>query len=107
MGAGGMKEPVRALREDFDRELTAAGDASALQALRDRYLGRKAGVITALMKSLGSLGPAERKDAGEHLHQRRAQGEGGLDPARDRAPSHSTQHRLARERVDITLPGRV
>jgi phenylalanyl-tRNA synthetase alpha chain len=107
MGAGEMKDRVRALREDFDRELTAAGDASALQALRDRYLGRKAGLITALMKSLGSLGPAERKDAGQHLNELKTHVESGLDTAKDRAASHSTPHRLARERVDITLPGRV
>jgi phenylalanyl-tRNA synthetase alpha chain len=106
MGAGEMKEKVRALREDFDRELKAAGDASALQALRDRYLGRKAGAITALMKSLGSLTPDERRQAGQDLNTLKTHVESGLDAARDRAASNSTQQRLARERVDITLPGR-
>jgi phenylalanyl-tRNA synthetase alpha chain len=106
MGAGEMKEKVRALREDFDRELKAAGDVSALQALRDRYLGRKAGAITALMKSLGSLTPDERRQAGQDLNTLKTHVESGLDAARDRAASDSTQRRLARERVDITLPGR-
>ena len=101
-----MKERVRALREDFDRELKAAGDPSALQALRDRYLGRKAGAITALMKALGGLGPDERKVAGQELNELKTHVESGLDAARDRAASDSTRQRLARERVDITLPGR-
>jgi phenylalanyl-tRNA synthetase alpha chain len=107
MGAGEMKDRVRALREDFDRELTAAGDPSALQALRDRYLGRKAGAITALMKSLGSLTPEERRQAGQDLNTLKTHVESGLDAARDRAASDSTRQRLARERVDITLPGRI
>jgi len=106
MGAGEMKDQVRALREDFDRELTAAGDASALQALRDRYLGRKAGAITVLMKSLGSLTPDERRQAGQDLNTLKTHVESGLEAARDRAASDSTPQRLARERVDITLPGR-
>ncbi len=97
---------MRALREDFDRELTAAGDASALQALRDRYLGRKAGAITVLMKSLGSLTPDERRQAGQDLNTLKTHVESGLEAARDRAASDSTRQRLARERVDITLPGR-
>ena len=101
-----MKDQVRALREDFDRELTAAGDASALQALRDRYLGRKAGAITVLMKSLGSLTPDERRQAGQDLNTLKTHVESGLEAARDRAASDSTPQRLARERVDITLPGR-
>ena len=101
-----MKDQVRALREDFDRELKAAGDASALQALRDRYLGRKAGAITALMKALGALGPAERRVAGQELNELKTHVESGLDAARDRAASDSTAQRLARERLDITLPGR-
>jgi len=107
MGAGEMRDRVRALREDFDRELKAAGDASALQALRDRYLGRKAGAITALMKSLGSLTPDERRQAGQDLNALKTHVESGLDAARDRAASDSTRQRLGRERVDITLPGRV
>jgi phenylalanyl-tRNA synthetase alpha chain len=107
MGAGEMKDRVRALREDFDRELKAAGDASALQALRDRYLGRKAGAITALMKSLGSLTPDERRQAGQDLNTLKTHVEAGLEKARDFVDSDATQKQLARERVDITLPGRL
>ena len=102
-----MKDQVRALREDFDRELKAAGDPSALQALRDRYLGRKAGAITALMKALGALSPAERRVAGQELNELKTHVESGLEAARDRAASDSAPQRLARERVDITLPGRI
>jgi phenylalanyl-tRNA synthetase alpha chain len=107
MGAGEMKDRVRALREDFDRELKAAEDASALQALRDRYLGRKAGAITALMKSLGSLTPDERREAGQDLNTLKTHVEAGLEKARDFVDSDATLKQLARERVDITLPGRV
>jgi len=104
---GGLKGRVRALRADFDRELAAGGDSSALQALRDRYLGRKAGVVTGLMKSLGTLGPEERRQAGQELNELKAHVESALESAKGSAASDATRGRLARERVDITLPGRI
>jgi phenylalanyl-tRNA synthetase alpha chain len=105
--AAELKDRVRALRAEFDRELHAAGEASALQALRDRYLGRKAGAITALMKSLGALGAEDRRVAGQDLNLLKAHVEEALDRAKGQATSDATRSRLARERVDITLPGRV
>jgi phenylalanyl-tRNA synthetase alpha chain len=105
--AGELKDRVRALRETFDRDLRAAGDASALQALRDRYLGRKAGAITALMKSLGSLSADERRRAGQDLNALKDEVEARLEAAKGRLDGNLKQERLGRERLDITLPGRV
>jgi phenylalanyl-tRNA synthetase alpha chain len=105
--AGEMKDRVRALRADFRRDLAAAGDASALQALRDRYLGRKAGAITALMKSLGGLSPEDRRQAGQELNALKDQVETELETAKDLLGGRLQQQRLDSERVDITLPGRV
>src|SRR4051812_21023999 len=102
----GLKDRLRTLREEFDRELKAAGDSSALQTLRDRYLGRKAGAITALMKSLGALAPEERRQAGQDLNLLKTHVEASLESATGLAASAATRRRLASERVDITLPGR-
>jgi len=102
-----LKRRLHELREEFDRDLAAAGDASALQALRDRYLGRKAGAITGLMKSLGQLSPEARRQAGQDLNALKEEVESRLDEAKDRLGSRATEARLARERLDITLPGRV
>ena len=106
-GSGDLKDKVRALRADFDRELKAAGDSSAWQALRDSYVGRKAGKITNLMKALGSLTADERRQAGQTLNELKTYVESALENAKDFIGSDLTQKRLARERVDITLPGRI
>jgi phenylalanyl-tRNA synthetase alpha chain len=105
--AADLKEKVRALRADFDRELKAAGDSSAWQALRDSYVGRKAGKVTGLMKALGSLTADERRQAGQTLNELKTYVETALENAKDFIGSDLTQKRLARERVDITLPGRI
>ena len=105
--AGDLKNRVRALRAEFDRDLKAAGDASALQAVRDKYLGRKSGAITALMKSLGALSPDERRGAGQELNALKQEVESLLDSVGERLAGDLQQQRLARERVDVTLPGRL
>ena len=62
-GAGELKDTVRAPRAEFDRELKAVRDSSALQTLRDRYVGSKAGAATTVMKVLGAP-TATRRQAG-------------------------------------------
>jgi len=105
--AAELLDRVRALRADFDRELSAAADASALQALRDRYLGRKAGAVTALMKSLGALSPDERRRAGQDLNALKDEVERRLESAKASLGGRLQEERLAREHLDVTLPGRV
>ena len=107
MADSDLTERVRALREAFHREAHAARDASALQAVRDRYLGRKSGAITALMKSLGSLSAEDRRRAGQDLNALKQEVESHLLAAGARLAGGLQEERLARERVDVTLPGRV
>ena len=106
-GAADLKDKVRALREAFHREANAAREVSALQAVRDRYLGRKAGAITVLMKSLGSLSADARRQAGQELNALKQEVESLLESVHERLAGKLQEQRLAHERVDITLPGRV
>jgi ADP-ribose pyrophosphatase YjhB (NUDIX family) len=45
---------VKRLRAEFLRDLSRLGSEAELQAVRDRYLGRKSGALAALMNSCGS-----------------------------------------------------
>ena len=101
-----LKEQVRRLRSEFDATLRLATDAAALQALRDRFLGRKAGAVTGLLKKLTDLGAEARREAGRELNALKAELETGIENARARIESRSREERLERDRVDITLPGR-
>jgi phenylalanyl-tRNA synthetase alpha chain len=104
--AGRLEEKVRALKAEFEREFSAARVASAVQELRDRYLGRKGGALTALMKSLGGLTPEERRQAGQALNALKELIEARLEAARGDVEAEGRRERLARDRVDVTLPGR-
>ena len=45
------------VRQEFDREIAAAGTPEAIEEIRVRYVGRKAGLVRSLLQGLGSLPP--------------------------------------------------
>lgn len=102
-----LREKVGALRAGFEAGLREAGDPSGLQAVRDRFLGRKSGAVTALLKSLASLAEEARREAGRELNQLKAEMESRLEEAKARLESRLQAVKLSRERVDLSLPGRL
>jgi phenylalanyl-tRNA synthetase alpha chain len=101
-----LRAQVQKLREEFEAALREARDAAAMQGLRDRFVGRKSGSVTALMKSMAGLAADARKEAGQELNALKEHVETRLEEARARLESRVRDERLARETVDVTLPGR-
>jgi phenylalanyl-tRNA synthetase alpha chain len=99
-----VRERARALRAEFDAVVVA--DLAALQALRDRCLGRKSGALSALLKSLGQLAEGERRDAGQELNALKAAIERRLDALGEALERSRRDEWLRREHLDGTLPGR-
>jgi phenylalanyl-tRNA synthetase alpha chain len=93
---------LSALRADFEQALVQARTAADLKAVRDRFLGRKAGHVTALLKSLGSIPPDERRALGAEVNALKLQIEELLTAREQSADADAPAHG-----VDITLPGRV
>lgn len=94
------------LGREFESRLKAAVDTAALQAVRDRFLGRKSGALTALLKSLGGLPAEGRREAGARLNAVKERWEQALGQAQARLGSGESARRLAAERLDLSLPGR-
>ena len=101
-----LRETARALRAEFEAVAQAVSDSAALQALRDRFLGRKSGALSGLLKSLGQIGEAERRELGQELNALKAEIEARLAEAQARLEARLRQDALVRERVDTSLPGR-
>ncbi|MEE4360103.1 MAG: phenylalanine--tRNA ligase subunit alpha [Pseudomonadales bacterium] len=83
----------------------AASDEAALEALRVRYFGKK-GEITALLKTLGKLPDAERREAGQAINAARDQVQARWDARRQALVAAQLAEQLAAETIDVTLPGR-
>ena len=93
---------IDALRAEFERDLGAATSVTELRAVRDRYLARKGGRLSALLKALGSAPPEERPRLGKLANDLKQHIESRLD---ERVAATSDARPPAGA-VDLTLPGR-
>ena len=96
--------------DDVKNEATAAiasaVDVAALEKLRVELLGKK-GRVTDLLKSLGQLDAAERPKAGAEINALKQLLNNAISERKQVLQSAAIREELERERVDVTLPGRV
>src|SRR5512138_434759 len=100
-----MDEKLNQLREQFFAEVTAVTGADALNALRDKYLGRKAGLIAAEKKRVGGLAPEDRAAFGQQVNQLSHEVETEIARLGERFAAEAEAQALDREKIDVTLPG--
>ena len=86
-------------------EIEAVESDSELDSVRVAYLGKK-GVITAQLKSIGSLPVEERPTAGKAITSARSVIEKLLKTKKQALLQIAHSKRLESERIDVTLPGR-
>ena len=95
-----------ALRADFDRDTASARDEASWKALRDAWLGRKSGVLNRITEQwLKPATPDLRPIVGRSLNELRAHVERGLERLQQSITAAAESASLARERVDLSLPG--
>jgi phenylalanyl-tRNA synthetase alpha chain len=93
------------LETDLVTAISAAADEAALEAIRISALG-KSGSISALLKTLGSLTPDERKEKGPLINGLRDRVTDALASRRTILRDAALEIRLASESIDVTLPVR-
>jgi phenylalanyl-tRNA synthetase alpha chain len=94
---------IDSLRTQFQQDLAAAASEAELRAVRDRYLARKEGLVSGLLKALGSAPPDKRPRLGQLANSLKQEIESQLDA---RIASSASSRRPAGA-VDVTLPGRI
>lgn len=100
-----VQSELEGLRAAALQQVAGAATLEALEQLRVDLLGRK-GSITALLKQLGSLPPEERKRFGAEVNLARDELGAALAARRAALEAAALGERLARERLDLSLPGR-
>src|ERR1700759_1573962 len=86
-------------------DVAAAADEPALEAVRVAALGKQ-GSISALLKTLGSMTPDERKAQGPLINGLKDRVTAALAARRDVLAQAALDARLNTETVDVTLPVR-
>ncbi len=94
-----------ALAKGAREAIEQAGDEKAVEDLRVRYLGKK-GELSAVLRGMGKLAPADRPRVGEVANRVRDDVEALLADAKARLAERKLEAELAGPPVDVTLPGR-
>ena len=76
-----------------------------LESIRVRYLGKK-GLLTGLLKNLGTLPPAERPQAGQAINSAKSQVLSQLQTRKVTLEAARLTKKLSEDTLDVTLPGR-
>jgi phenylalanyl-tRNA synthetase alpha chain len=96
---------VTEIRNRALAEIEACEDLQQLDDLRVRYLGKK-GEVTALLKSLGSMEPEQRRPFGQAVNAARDALNQAISARRQALETRALDQKLLSEKVDVTLPGR-
>ena len=96
---------LKSIKERSQTLISRADDLEALETLRVELLGKK-GELTDLLKSLGSLTPAERPVQGEKINQVKRELSDALTEKKAILLKNRLDAKLVAESVDVTLPGR-
>lgn len=86
-------------------EIQSAADLTALDQIRVRLLGKK-GLITEQLKTLGTLEPDARREAGARINEAKTTLTSAIDVRQMTLEAVAVAAQLAAGTIDVTLPGR-
>ena len=87
------------------QEVAQADALPALEEIRVRWLGKK-GLVTEQLKTLGTLDPAARKEAGARINAAKLELHNAVEARRAELQRLDVERKLAAGTIDVTLPGR-
>ena len=93
------------LKAEATTAISSAENVAALEKLRVELLGKK-GRVTDLLKSLGQLEASERPQAGAQINALKQHLNTLISERKQLLQSAALTEQLAKERLDVTLPGR-
>jgi phenylalanyl-tRNA synthetase alpha chain len=100
-----MLEKIERIRREFRAEVAGADSVQKLSPIRDKYLSRKSGIVTLMMKELQQVAPEDRREFGKRLNALKDEVEGAVHTRETELAENALVTRLASDRVDVTLPG--
>ena len=104
MNLDALKQTISNLSSLSKSQFEKATNQSALDDLYRSFLGKK-GEVNLLLKSLGSIEPEKRKEAGKLLNILKSNIEADYLKTTSTLTTIANQEKLSRDKIDISLPG--
>ena len=98
-----MEQELQRLQQEAASSLARIDDPVQLEAFRVRYLGRKGGLLTGIMRQLGTVAAADRPRLGQLANEIKQEIERLFEEKKALIAGLATS---VREAVDLSLPGR-
>jgi len=96
---------IAALQSEIMAQISGAADEAALEAVRVASLGKK-GSVSALLATMGSLSPDERKIKGPQFNGLKDAVTEAIAGRKVQLADAALEQRLVSEKLDVTLPAR-
>jgi phenylalanyl-tRNA synthetase alpha chain len=100
-----LKDEAKSAQAAARDEILGCGSLDDLDAVRIKYLGRK-GLVTSLLRKLGSVPADERKEVGGLLNQAKQEINSQLEARKQELKEKEYASGATAEAIDVTLPGR-
>lgn len=100
-----LKTNLENLKSESEGQIKKTRTLKELEELRVAFIGKK-GKLTAILKQLGNLSPAERPQIGQLANKLRQEIERNLALRQKELERSELGKQLAEEEIDITLPGK-
>ena len=104
MNLDALKQTISNLSSLSKSQFEEATNQSALDDLYRSFLGKK-GEVNLLLKSLGTIEPEKRKEAGKLLNVLKSSIEADYLKTTSSLTTIANQEKLSRDKIDISLPG--
>lgn len=101
-----MKQQLETIKNTAVAAIGECDTPTQIDEIRVKYLGKK-GELTALLKQMGQLDPAERPVMGQLVNEAKAQLEALIADRTAIIKKNETALKLKEETIDITMPGKV
>jgi len=98
-----MAKRIAHIKRAAEQAIAQAASTQALEEVRIGYLGRKA-ELPNLLRHVAELAPEQRAATGQAANEARQALEALIDRRAQELAAQELQERLARDRVDVTLP---
>lgn len=100
-----MKEELETLQQEALAKIKDTYQLKEVQDIRVAYLGKK-GSLTGVLRGMGKLSKEERPVVGEIANRVRETITAALEEKNDALNEQALEEQLAKETIDVTLPGR-
>ncbi len=100
-----MLDELERLQSEVVLSISQASTEKEISEIRVKVLGKK-GSLTQLLKRLGTLPEADRREIGKRANQVKEDLEKKIEETLLRIQERERREALEREKIDVTLPGR-